>query len=162
MTDEEIGQTFQVRVALEALAAGLTAERRPDLADVEQVVADMRAAVRCRNLQAFYERDLRFHLLLCDKSGNPVLAQILRRLLVPLFAFVIIRTHEKMDSTQRWLKSVGEHEKILASIHSGNPERAVAEVNRVIGYFATDITDLTHKKSRRQAASARTRHRPTG
>ncbi|MBL8240847.1 MAG: GntR family transcriptional regulator [Bryobacterales bacterium] len=146
---ENIRHNFEVRVALESLAARLVTERQPDLADLDQITEDMRSAVKTRNLQAFYSRDLRFHLALCEKAGNPVLTQMLRRLLVPLFAFVIIRTHEQMGGRDRWTRSIAQHEQILAAIRSGDPERAAAEVAAIIGYFSTDISELTRKKRRK-------------
>ncbi|MBI2688599.1 MAG: GntR family transcriptional regulator [Acidobacteria bacterium] len=145
---EDIRHSFEVRIALESLAARLVTEIQPDLSDLEQIVSDMRSAVSRRNLQAFYERDLRFHMTLCEKAGNPVLTQMLRRLLVPLFAFVIIRTHEKMGGPERWTRSIGQHERILAAIRGRNPAKAAAEVAGIIGYFSTDINELTRKKSR--------------
>ena len=144
---EDVEHNFQVRIVLEVLAARLVTERQPDLADLDQVVADMRAAVDCRNLQAFFERDLRFHLMLCEKAGNPVLTQMLRRLLVPLFAFVIIRTHEEMGGPERWLRSIGQHEQILTAIRGGDPVRAAEVVAGIVGYFSTDIDELTRRKS---------------
>ena len=150
ITMENIPHCFDVCIALESLAARLVTQRQPDLSDLDQLVSDMRSAVRCKNLPAFYERALRFHLALCEKAGNPVLTQILRRLLLPLFAFVIIRTHEKMGGTERWTRSIGQHERILilAVIRKGDPERAVADVASILGYFSTDIDELTRKKSR--------------
>ena len=145
---DDVQHSVEVRIALESLVARLVTERRPDLADLDQILADMRSAVNCRNLQAFYERDLRFHLTLCEKAANPVLTQMLRRLLVPLFAFVIIRTHEKMGGPDRWTRSIARHERILAVIRQGDPAIAAAEVAGIIGYFSTDIDELTRKKSR--------------
>jgi DNA-binding GntR family transcriptional regulator len=107
------------------------------------VVADMRAAAARGNLQAFYERDLRFHLTLCRKSENPVLEQILSRLLVPLFAFVVMRTHDTMEDRDRWLGSIARHEAILAAIRSGDAERAAETAAATIQYFYIDIDELT-------------------
>ncbi len=145
---ENIPHCFAVRCALESLAARLVTERQAGLAELDQVVADMRSAVSCRNLAAFYERDLRFHLRLCEKAGNPVLTQMLRRLLVPLFTFVIIRTHEEMGETERWTRSIAQHEQILAVIRKGDPKRAEEEVAKILSYFSTDIDELTREKSR--------------
>ena len=145
---ENIPHFFAVRSALEGLAARLVTERRADLAGLDQLVADMRSAVTCRNLAAFYERDLRFHLTLCEKAGNPVLTQMLRRLLVPLFTFVIIRTHEEMGETERWTRSIAQHEEILAVIREGDPKRAEEEVGKILSYFSTDIDELTRERSR--------------
>lgn len=144
---ESVADCFEVRIALESLAARLVTERQPDLSDLDQIVADMRSAVKCRNLPAFYERDLRFHLTLCEKAGNSVLTQMLRRLLVPLFTFVIIRTHEKMDGLKRWTRSVDQHAQILAVIRKGHPELAVTEVAAILGYFSTDIDELTRNRT---------------
>jgi DNA-binding GntR family transcriptional regulator len=148
ITGDDIQHNVEVRIALESLAARLVTARQAELTDLDQIVADMRSAVACRNLQAFYERDLRFHLTLCEKAGNPVLTQILRRLLVPLFAFVIIRTHEKMGGAERWTRSIGRHEQILAVIRKGDPAKAAEVVAGIIGYFSTDIDELTRKKVR--------------
>jgi DNA-binding GntR family transcriptional regulator len=145
---ENVPHCFEVRIALETLATRLVTERKPELADLDQIVSDMKSAVRCKNLGAFYERDLRFHLALCEKAGNPVLTQMLRRLLIPLFTFVITKTHEKMGRTDRWTRSIGQHEQILAVIRKGDPEQAVAEVSAILSYFSTDIDELTRKKSR--------------
>ncbi len=143
----DIPHNFQVRNALEVLAARLVAERQPDLSELDQVVADMRSAVECRNLQAFFERDLRFHLTLCAKSGNPVLEQMLQRLLLPLFAFVVMRTHDTMGDPARWLGSIAKHERILAAIRTGDPAHAAAEVSEIVDYFYVDIDELTRKRT---------------
>jgi DNA-binding GntR family transcriptional regulator len=143
-----VADCFEVRIALESLAARLVTERQPDLSDLDQLVADMRSAVKCKNLSAFYERDLRFHLTLCEKAGNPILTQMLRRLLVPLFAFVIVRTHEKMDGLKRWTRSVDQHAKILAVIRKGDPVLTVTEVTAILAYFSTDIDELTRNRRR--------------
>ena len=100
--DAEITETYQLRAVLEGFGARLVTEKEADLTDVVQTVADMRAAIDCRNIAAFYERDLRFHLLLGQKSGNRFLGQTLRRLMAPLFAFVVIRVHAHDDNPERW------------------------------------------------------------
>ena len=70
----------------------------------------MRSAVACRNIRAFYERDLRFHLLICEKTGNRYLEQDLRRLIVPLFAFVVLRVHGEDKNPETWARSIEQHE----------------------------------------------------
>lgn len=147
ISTEDVVHMFQVRIALEALAARLLAERRPDLSQLDQIVADMRSAVDCRNLQAFYERDLRFHLTCCRLSGNLVLEQTLRRLLIPLFAFVIMRTHDTMEEEERWRGSVAKHERILACVRSGDPDFAVDEVTRIANEFFIDMKHLTFHRT---------------
>lgn len=156
MSPDDIAHTFQVRTELEAFGARLVASRGPDLSELDQIVADMRSAVECRNLQAFYERDLRFHLTLCRLAGNPVLEQILKRLLIPLFAFVVMRTHDTMDdSDSRWTGSVAKHEQIVKYLRAGSPERVEEEVSAVIDYFSEDIYALTLRKNRTEATGGK-------
>jgi DNA-binding GntR family transcriptional regulator len=76
-----------------------------------------------------------------------VLEQILHRLLLPLFAFVIMRTHDTMGDPERWTGSIAKHEGILEAIRSGDPERAAAEVTKTVDYFFGDITELTRNKT---------------
>jgi DNA-binding GntR family transcriptional regulator len=147
ISQEDIDQIFQVRMALESLSARLVAQLQPDLTELDQIVADMRSAVDCRNLQAFFERDLRFHLTLCRLSENQVLEQFLQRLLLPLFAFVIMRTHDKMDEESRWRGSIAKHERIVAVLRSGDPSLAEREVTNVTNDFFIDINELTLRKT---------------
>ena len=146
---EDIVHNFQVRTALEALSARLVAQHRSDLSDLYQIVADMHSAVERNNLKAFYERDLRFHLTLCRLSGNPVLEQMLKRLLLPLFAFVVMRAHDQMDDAKRWSGSVARHKQILDAIQTGDPDHAALVMTQVVDYFSGDMTELTLLKSQR-------------
>lgn len=147
MTPEEVISNFQVREVLEIFSARLVAQKKPDLSELDQIVADMQSAVELRNLQAFYQRDLRFHLTLCQLGGNPVLERMLTRLLVPLFAFVIMRAHDKMDDSARWLNSVDKHRQIVKSLREDEPAVAVEKVSKIIAYFSGDISDLTLRMS---------------
>lgn len=146
MSPEEIVSNFQVREVLEIFSARLVAEKKPDLAELDQIVADMQSAVDLRNLQAFYQRDLRFHLTLCRLAGNPVLERMLTRLLVPLFAFVIMRAHDQMDDSSRWPNSVDKHRQIVHALRADAPDVAVQKVSKIIAYFSGDISELTIRK----------------
>jgi DNA-binding GntR family transcriptional regulator len=137
-----------VRTGLEAFSARLVAARQPDLSELDQIIADMRSAVACGNLQAFYERDLRFHLTLCRLAGNPVLEQFLQRLLVPLFAFVIMKTHDTLDDANgRWTGSIAKHARIVEVLRKADPELAAREVSSIVDDFSGDIGELTLRKT---------------
>lgn len=134
--EEEVSQTYQFRAVLEGFAARLVAEKKEDVADLTQLIADMRAAVDCNNIRAFYERDLRFHLLICRKSGNRCLEQALQRLIVPLFAFVVIRVHGR-DEKPEWTRSIEQHQQMMQAIRSGDPYFAEQHVrNTILKFFA--------------------------
>jgi DNA-binding GntR family transcriptional regulator len=142
LTESDVGQIYEVRAALESLAARLAVEKKADLTDLEQTIADMRAAVECKNVTAFYERDLRFHMLICEKSGNKYLDLDLRRLIVPLFAFVILRIHGAASDPEKWARSIEQHRQILDAIRSGDPFFAEHQVDRAIKRFAVGTKDV--------------------
>ncbi|MEW5974188.1 MAG: GntR family transcriptional regulator [Acidobacteriota bacterium] len=142
LTTEDVLQTYQVRAALESLAARLVAERKPDLGLLDQALADMRSAAECNNMRAFYERDLQFHLLICELSGNRVLLDHVRRLVVPLFAFVVMKRGGAMDEPERWKQSVVEHGQIVACLREGDPDFAEAFLAKAVRKFAGDTHDV--------------------
>src|SRR5215510_1473507 len=51
LSNEDVVHICQVRAALESLAARLVAERKPDLSEMEQTIADMRSASECNNMR---------------------------------------------------------------------------------------------------------------
>ena len=79
--------------------------------------------------------------------------QFLQRLLVPLFAFVSMRTHDTMDdSNGRWTGSIVKHERILQVLRDGDPEAAAREVAAIVDYFSGDISELTLRRVQEQVA----------
>jgi len=71
LTHDEIAQTFSVRVPLERIA-----------------VAD---AARRKNPRLYVQRDFAWHEAVWRASGNEVLENTMRRLVLPLFGFSIIQ-----------------------------------------------------------------------
>lgn len=138
----DVGQIYEVRAALESLAARLVVEKNAELTDLDQTIADMRAAVECKNVAAFYERDLRFHMLICEKSGNRYLDMDLRQLAIPLFAFVILRVHGATSDIEKLERSIEQHRQILDAIRSGDPFFAEHQVARAIKGFAAGTKDI--------------------
>jgi len=131
----DLAHIYRVRGRLESLAARLVVEAKPDLSDLEQAIADMRAAAECGNAEEFYRRDFAFHLLVCQKSGNPFLEQSVRRLVGPLFAFAVMRIHARHHGLEELRRSVEQHRAMLHALRTDDP--AVAE--RV---FASAIEDF--------------------
>lgn len=64
-----IGQLYQVRGALDALAARLAAERRADISAA--LIAAGREAAAGDDVRAMIEADIAFHRAIYDASGNP-------------------------------------------------------------------------------------------
>jgi DNA-binding GntR family transcriptional regulator len=149
LSEEDVVQIYELRMSLEGLAARLVTVRQPDLRDLEQALADMHSAVQCGNMRTWCERDLSFHLLLCEKSGNRFLLEYVRRLIVPLFAFITLRQHVIMTNPERWRKSYEEHSRILEAVRSGDSYLAQREVEAIVYGFAKGYTaDWVEEKAR--------------
>lgn len=135
LSSEDVSNIYHLRAALEGLAARFLVERGADLKDLQQLLADMKAALDQENIAAFYERDLRFHMLIAERSGNKYLEQALRRVIVPLFAFVIVRVHGTYRSPDRWIRSLEDHREILRALSSGDPAFAEQQIRNIISRF---------------------------
>jgi DNA-binding GntR family transcriptional regulator len=109
LTDQDIQHIYEVRAALESLAARLVATLRPDLSPLDLMIADMNSSVQCRNMRSYFERVVAFHLLLCEKSGNRFIVEHTRRLIVPLLAFVLLRRKADMGWGAPWSDSLEYH-----------------------------------------------------
>jgi DNA-binding GntR family transcriptional regulator len=120
VSDDEAEDLFDVRSALEELAAGLAARRRsPELlAELEQVLDHGDEVMAAGEIDKVPELNSRFHALLAQASGNSMLAsmvhQVRDRMQLVYSARVDVR------AAQSW----EEHRRILAAIKAGDEQRA--------------------------------------
>lgn len=157
LTQQDVAHAYQVRAVLEGLAARLVTEKQPDLRDLEQTIIDMRSAAEQNDLRATIERDLAFHLLLCEKSGNPVLADHARLLLVPFFAFTLIKVYANQESARAWMASTGDHVMVLDAIRSKDPafaEQTAMHAVRKFSDVAQDVWASDRPEVQRRTGSA--------
>jgi DNA-binding GntR family transcriptional regulator len=117
-TLEDAQQIFSVRKVLEALAVDLASEHMsPPYLDMLQGLVDaMRSAAEANDFERFYQNDIEFHRTLWQLSQNRYLAASLETLVVPLFAFFLIRT--RLDYKVDLLGSAERHQQLLESIRS--------------------------------------------
>jgi DNA-binding GntR family transcriptional regulator len=69
---EVVGQVYQVRGALDALAARLAAQQQYRIAP--EIIAQGRKAAAGRDIDAMIEADIAFHSAIYAGSGNPLIA----------------------------------------------------------------------------------------
>ena len=118
LTDQDVIHSYELRAVLEGYVARIVTQKQPDLSELDQSIADMRSAIDCNNLKAFYERDLQFHVLLAEKTGNAMLVQAIKRIILPLFAFVVIRVQGARNQKEQWIRSLDQHQRIIDAIES--------------------------------------------
>jgi len=124
---KEIKEIFQLRVELEALAVEWAKGKvRPaDITDLRKSINRMEQAAAELDLDQFYEIDLELHRKIWDLSGNPYLASVLERIVVPLFAFFVIKTRGEKES---YIKSAEMHGKIVTALET----KSAAEVGELM------------------------------
>ena len=115
---QAIRNIYQVRGALDALAARLAAQRRFRMAP--QLLEAGRAAARGDNVAAMIEADLAFHRALYEAAGNPLIgesAQLHWRHLKRVMGAVL---QEMRQREAVW----DEHQAIADAIAAGDADRA--------------------------------------
>jgi len=137
LTREDVVQAYQVREVLEGLAARLLARQNSDLSSLEEAIEAMRGAALKGDLRGTIEADLTFHLRLCELPGNSFLCQQARQLLIPVFAFTMIRAIAENSPAQAWVESIGDHNLILDGIRSADPMFAEQSARHAIGKFVS-------------------------
>ena len=120
--------SYEARTVIEPGAARLAAAQR-----LEEPLARMRAAVAAqrrslRNVQRSFEANREFHLALAAASGNEFLSQFAERLWVARIGETIYE--RQVETQERMLLDVREHEQILEAIEAGDGRRAESLTRR--------------------------------
>ncbi len=123
----QIQQIFELRVVLEALAIewaknNVTAE---DIKELQSLIRKMEQAAADLDLDQFYESDLDFHRKIWSLSGNSYLAEALERVVVPLFAFFVMKTKRDPES---YIESAAMHGKIVQAL----PNKSALELRELM------------------------------
>lgn len=135
-SEDRVARMYEIRGALEGLAAQLAAESQADLSEVEAAAERMADAARRADMKAIIESDLAFHLALAEASGNPVLAAMVRRLLTPLFAFVLLRVLKSGQGPDAWSADLPRHRRMIEIVREGDGAVAGQYVKAWVGRFA--------------------------
>lgn len=134
-SQEDLTQIYQVRGALEGLAARQAAEARADLALLESASARMEAGIAQGDVKGLLKADLEFHLALGEASGNPILAAMLGRLLRPFFTFVLVRMIESSADAARWKPDLPRHSEMVRMMRESDPVLAGHYVQHAVSRF---------------------------
>jgi DNA-binding GntR family transcriptional regulator len=138
---KEIGQIFKLRIELEVLAIEWAKEHLTDedVAELRALIRKMERAAEELNLSEFYEHDLAFHRRLWAMSGNTYLVDALERVVVPLFAFFVMKTKRERDS---YLESAVAHMKIVDALPEKSAEELGDLMRESLGGWKEDMLNL--------------------
>jgi DNA-binding GntR family transcriptional regulator len=135
LRDPDIIHLYQVRGALEGLAARLVTEQKLPVDDLELALDELRAAVKTNEVRRVVDRVQKFHVCLLEKPQNPFLTEQGRRLVVPLYAFTLMRALSKNLDASSWADGLGHHQRIIETIKMGNPALAEQVVIHITTLF---------------------------
>jgi DNA-binding GntR family transcriptional regulator len=141
LTEKDVIQLYELRGAIEGLAARLAAIARVDLSGLQSAVDGMRRAAIAKNAGDLLDCDLRFHLELCKIAGNPHLLEHALRILPPFFAFVRLRMIANGQGTSVWNRDLEAHQRIIDLLREGEGEVAEQYVKRAMIRFAKTAYD---------------------
>ena len=115
---------YQVRSALDALAARLGAQRR--LPVDPRPITQGRKAAAGRNVKAMIDADMAFHEAIYAASGNPLIGQIAHQHWVHLRRVMGAVLQQSRQRETVW----DEHEAIALAIAAGDSDRAACLIER--------------------------------
>lgn len=133
LTAEDVGETMDIRCALECLAAEEAASRitDTDIVEARRLLKDLARPIRTdQDSRAHEEMNVQLHSLLLRAAGNRRLEQMYRTLNAHL---TIARVHSHTGDWRRRLKQEqAEHEEIVAAMEERNREGLVRAMRRHI------------------------------
>jgi DNA-binding GntR family transcriptional regulator len=123
---EEVRHLYMLRVELETLALQWARTRvtEQDLSDLTELADGLVEAGKEGSRSEFLRRDFEFHCHYWKLCGNPFLADLLERLMAPLFAFVVLASDLPMTA------SMGREHYALIDALRGMHEPEFSEVVR--------------------------------
>jgi len=104
---------------------------------MERAAADL-------DLDQFYQNDLEWHRKLWALSGNSYLEDVLERLVVPLFAFFVMKTSQER---QAYVESAEMHAKIVDALAEGSAADVRALMKQSLCGWKDDMMTLLFNKS---------------
>jgi DNA-binding GntR family transcriptional regulator len=122
LTEKEVEETYFIRSHLESIATGLAAERITDaeLAQLDALMIQMRAAVDAQDGPGFADLNRRFHETIVAGCGNDMLRELTMDIWQRHSGFqrVFRMVPERLATSQR------EHEGIMAALRDRDAESA--------------------------------------
>jgi DNA-binding GntR family transcriptional regulator len=143
----DVAQLYELRGAIEGLAAKLAAVVQADLSPLQSAIQGMREAAHRKNPEDILNHDLQFHLELCRASANPYLVDHGRKILLPFFAFARMRIMASKQEASIWNKDLEAHQRIVDLLREGEGEVAEQYVKKAMARFARTSYDNWEKRA---------------
>lgn len=130
-------QLIELRRMFETGAAELAAARvtAGELEEMDEQLAQMRAAHEANDVDRFVAADLAFHDLILHASGNVFVAVLFE----PLTRILASRRAQTSKVVQIQLNAIAEHASIMDAMRSHDPERSRLAMDRHMDQTLNDL-----------------------
>jgi len=151
----EVGETMEILIGLEQLAATRLAQRRPEpvLKEIARIFDDMKRAAERRDAQRYLELNDQFHFTIVRGTGNRSLAELHEKIMWHVHR-ERLRANEEESVTPQ---SAENHTEIVRAILTGEAEQAGLAMRRHL----EEISQLMLSR-RQQEQDAAARSKKTG
>jgi GntR family transcriptional regulator, rspAB operon transcriptional repressor len=142
ISPEDVAETFDLRTALECLAAEKAVGRftAQDLDTLDRLLVELeRPMVSERDRVAHDRANVELHNLIVERSGNRRLIQLYRSLNAHIKIARIHRSHERWSA--RLADEQAEHREIVEALKARDGERARSALREHIGRAARNLMD---------------------
>lgn len=128
LTEKDLRDVYEVRIALESQAVRHVAEQQPSagLNRIEQVLATHRDLVSNYNAAQLLEVDRDFHMAILEATGN----SYFQRSIVPVWSIVERAMFGMLNMADVVAIAWDEHEEIAQALWAGNPDLAEVRLRR--------------------------------
>jgi DNA-binding GntR family transcriptional regulator len=136
VTPEELGEIYPVRSGLEEVAARTAPARLGgDVRALEREIEAMRRIAATGETHAFMLRDVGFHRLIVEASGNRTLLELWTSLHVEARSMITVIRHGDLDAIAE------SHVPILEAVRARDAERTAAALREHFEYYARWVTE---------------------
>jgi DNA-binding GntR family transcriptional regulator len=142
LSQRDLENTMSVRRILEGFAAEEAARQstRADIERLEELYQQSLEAARARESQKYIRSDLRWHIALWESTHNKCLVECLRRVVVPLFGFSMIRV--AMRPGFNVMNDLQSHRLLLDAVAAGEPDMAKRAFNTAMNEWTEQALRL--------------------
>ena len=149
-SDAELHELFEVRSMFECAAARKLAETRPVVAldKLDAMIAEMKAAVRQKDMEAYSRLAARFHDFMVAASDNGLLLKLYEQIRTNLRRYQAMMSNLPGSPAQ----SIREHEQILRAIRAGDGTAAAFAAEKHVGELVHRFEERQRKPAPAQAA----------
>jgi DNA-binding GntR family transcriptional regulator len=139
-------EVYSLRATLEAMAVRLAIDNRANelIAELEDLVADMRRAGESADLSKLSTLDVRFHEAVCRASGHQRLLAAWRG----MSDQIRLLSQQAVDTQYRDLADVPDrHKRLIEALRAGDPAAAEREFRQHIDSVAERVTNRLHERA---------------